>query len=44
MGLLFPPEAGLGRGEIAPLSRRNLDLNRAHQSLQLALMVVTSRV
>jgi hypothetical protein len=26
------------------LSRRRLDLNRAHQSLQLVLMVVTSRV
>jgi hypothetical protein len=26
------------------LSRRSLDLNRVHQSLQLVLMVVTSRV
>jgi hypothetical protein len=26
------------------LSRRSLDLNRAHQSLQLVLMVITSRV
>jgi hypothetical protein len=40
--LLFPPEAGLGRGEIASLGRRGLDLNRAHQSLWFVLMVVTS--
>jgi hypothetical protein len=39
-----PPEAGVGRGEIASLGWRGLDLNRAHQSLQLVPMVVTSRV
>jgi hypothetical protein len=44
LGLLFPPETGIGRGEIVSLGRRGLDLNRAHQSLQFLLMVVTSRV
>jgi hypothetical protein len=29
---------------LRPLSRRSLDLNCAHQSLQFALMVITSRV
>jgi hypothetical protein len=43
-GTTVPAEAGLGRGEIASLGRRDLDLNRAHQSLRFALMVVTSRV
>jgi hypothetical protein len=43
-GLLFPPEAGLGRGEIASLGRRVLDPNRAHQSLRFVLRVLTSRV
>jgi hypothetical protein len=32
------------RDEIASLGRRGLDLNRAHQSLQFVLMVLTSRV
>jgi hypothetical protein len=43
-GLLFPPEAGLGRGEVASLGRRGLVLNRAHQSLRFVLRVLTSRV
>jgi hypothetical protein len=29
---------------LRPLSRRSLDLNCAHQPLQFALMVITSRV
>jgi hypothetical protein len=29
---------------LRPLSGRSLDLNCAHQSLQLVLMVITSRV
>jgi hypothetical protein len=44
LGLLFPPEAGLERGEIASLGRRGLVLNHAHQSLQFVLRVVASRV
>jgi hypothetical protein len=43
-GLLFPPEAGLGRGEIMSLGRRGLDLNRAHQSLWFVLKTFSSRV
>jgi hypothetical protein len=35
---------GRARARSRPLGRRSLDLNRAHQSLQLVLMVVTSRV
>jgi hypothetical protein len=38
------PRLGSGEARSHPLSRRCLDLNRAHQSLQLVLMVVTSRV
>jgi hypothetical protein len=38
------PRLGSGEARSRPLSRRSLDLNRAHQSLQLVLMVVTSRV
>jgi hypothetical protein len=34
---------GRARARSRPLGRRSLDLNRAHQSLQLVLMVVTSR-
>jgi hypothetical protein len=37
-------EEALGRGEIASLCRRGLDLNRAHQSLRFVLRVVTGRV
>jgi hypothetical protein len=43
-GTTVPARGGLGRGEIASLGRRGLDLNRAHQSLQFVLMVVTSCV
>jgi hypothetical protein len=38
------PRLGSGEARSRPLSRRNLDLNCAHQSLQLVLMVITSRV
>jgi hypothetical protein len=38
------PRLGSGGARPRPLSRRSLDLNRAHQSLKLVLMVVTSRV
>jgi hypothetical protein len=38
------PRLGSGEARSRPLSRRSLDLNRAHQSLQLVLMVVTRRV
>jgi hypothetical protein len=38
------PARGQARARLRPLGRRSLDLNRAHQSLQLVLMVVTSRV
>jgi hypothetical protein len=38
------PRLGLGEARSCPLGRRSLDLNSAHQSLQLVLMVVTSRV
>jgi hypothetical protein len=40
----FRPRLGSGEARSCPLSRRSLDLNRAHHSLQLALMVVTNRV
>jgi hypothetical protein len=43
-GLLFPPEAKLGRGEIVSLGRRGLDLNRAYQSLQFVLKMFSSQV
>jgi hypothetical protein len=35
---------GSGEARSRPSGRRRLDLNRAHQSLLLVLMVVTSRV
>jgi hypothetical protein len=35
---------GSGKARLRPLSRRSLDLNCAHQSLQFVLMVITSRV
>jgi hypothetical protein len=38
------PRLGSGGARSRPLSRRSLDLNRAHQSLQPVLMVITSRV
>jgi hypothetical protein len=38
------PRLGSGEARSRPLSRRNLDLNRAHQPLRFVLMVVTSRV
>jgi hypothetical protein len=38
------PRLGSGEARSRPLSRRSLDLNCAHQSLQLVLMVITSRV
>jgi hypothetical protein len=38
------PRLGSGEARSCPLGRRSLDLNRSHQSLQLALMVVTSLV
>jgi hypothetical protein len=38
------PRLGSGEARSRPLSRLSLDLNRAHQPLQLVLMVVTSRV
>jgi hypothetical protein len=44
LGLLFPPEAGLGWDEIASLGRRGLDLNRAYQSLRFVLKMFPSQV
>jgi hypothetical protein len=38
------PRLGSGEAILRLLSRRSLDLNCAHQSLQFALMVITSRV
>jgi hypothetical protein len=38
-----PPEAGLGRGEIASPGRRSLDFDLSHQSSRFALKVFTSR-
>jgi hypothetical protein len=38
------PVEALGRGEIASLGRRGLDLNRAYQSLQFVLKTFSSRV
>jgi hypothetical protein len=38
------PRLGLGEARSRPFGRRSFDLNRAHQSLQIVLMVVTSRV
>jgi hypothetical protein len=38
------PRLGSGEMRSHPLGRRSLDMNHAHQSLQLVLMVVTSRV
>jgi hypothetical protein len=38
------PRLGSGEARLRPLSRRSLDLNCAHQPLQLVLMVITSRV
>jgi hypothetical protein len=38
------PRLGSGVARSRPLGRRSLDMNRAHQSLQLVLMVVTRRV
>jgi hypothetical protein len=38
------PRLGLGEARSRPLSRRSLDLNCAHQSLQLVLIVISSRV
>jgi hypothetical protein len=38
------PRLGSGEARSRPLGRRSLDLNRAHQSLQLVLMAVTSHV
>jgi hypothetical protein len=38
------PRLGSGEARLRPLSRRSLDLNCAHQSLQFVLMVITSRV
>jgi hypothetical protein len=43
-GLVFLPEAGLGRGEIASLGRRGLDLNHAYQSLRFVLKMFSSHV
>jgi hypothetical protein len=41
-GLLFLPEARLGRDEIASLGRRGLDLNHACQSLWFVLKTLFS--
>jgi hypothetical protein len=38
------PRLGSSEARSRPLSGRSLDLNRVHQSLRLALMVITSRV
>jgi hypothetical protein len=38
------PRLGSGEARSRPLSGRSFDLNHAHQSLRLALMVITSRV
>jgi hypothetical protein len=43
-GTTVPARGWSGEARSRPLGRRSLDLNRAHQSLQLMLMVVTSRV
>jgi hypothetical protein len=38
------PRLGSSEARLRPLSRRSLDLNCAHQSLQFMLMVITGRV
>jgi hypothetical protein len=38
------PRLGSGEARSRPLSRRSLDMNCAHQPLQFALMMITSRV
>jgi hypothetical protein len=38
------PRLGSGEARLRPLSRRSLDLNCAHQSLQFVLMVINDRV
>jgi hypothetical protein len=43
-GPLFPPEAELGRGEIASFGRRSFDFDPNCQSLWFVLKVFTSRV
>jgi hypothetical protein len=42
--LVAPPGGGLGRGEIASLGNRGLDLNRAYQSLRFVLKMFSSQV
>jgi hypothetical protein len=42
-GTTVPPEAGLGRGEIASLGRQSLDFDSSRQSSRFALKVFTSR-
>jgi hypothetical protein len=44
LGSTVPPRLGSSEARSRPLSGRSLDLNCAHQALQLVLMVITSRV
>jgi hypothetical protein len=43
-GATVPPEAGLGRGEIASLGRRSFDFDPNCQSSRFVLKVFSSRV